>query len=193
MPEKFDTRRRHELLSDERHEALQPESLLRKLGLKRGDTMADIGSGPGFFTVPAAEIVGPEGLVLAADVQGEMLSAVKSRVTDKGLTNVRVVKTSDTEVPIPPETCDFVLLAFVLNEIGQRASFLHRMGRLLRPGGRIVVLEWYPREQADFPPADQRIPQDVLLEDAHSAGLRVDSERDLNDDQYLYVFTRSKR
>jgi ubiquinone/menaquinone biosynthesis C-methylase UbiE len=118
---------------------------------------------------------------------------VKSRVTEKGLTNVRVVKTSDTEVPIPPETCDFVLLAFVLNEIGQRASFLHRMGRLLRPGGRIVVLEWYPREQADFPPADQRIPQDVLLEDAHSAGLRVDSERDLNDDQYLYVLTRSKR
>jgi ubiquinone/menaquinone biosynthesis C-methylase UbiE len=192
MPEKFDTRKRHLLLTDERHEALQPEALLRKLGLKRGETVADIGCGPGFFTVPAAEIVGPDGLVLAADVQGEMLSAVKSRVTEKGLTNVRVVKTSDTEVPIPPESCDLVLLAFVLNEIGQRASFLHRIGRLLKPDGRIAIIEWYPHEQEDAPPVEQLLPQDVLLEDAHSAGLRVDTERDLSEHQYLYVFTRAK-
>ncbi len=193
MPEKFDTRKRHHLLTEERHDALKPEGLLRKLGLKRGDTVADIGCGPGFFTVPAAEIVGPDGLVLAADVQGEMLSAVKSRVEEKGLTNVRVVKTSDTEVPIPAGTCDFVLLAFVLNEIGQRATFLHRLGRLLKPGGRIAVLEWEAHEQSDGPPVEQRIPQDALLEDAHSAGLRVDMEDELNERQYVYVFTRAKR
>lgn len=193
MPEKFDTRMRHQLLTEERHEALRPATLLRKLGLKRGDTVADVGCGPGFFTVPAAEIVGPDGLVLAADVQGEMLSAVKSRVAEQGLTNVRVVKTSDTEVPIPTGTCDFVLLAFVLNEIGQRASFLHRIGRLLKPGGRIAVLEWEAHEQSDGPPLVQRIPQDVLLEDAHSAGLRVETENELNEHQYLYVFTRTQR
>ncbi len=193
MPEKFDTRKRQTLLTDERHEALQPEALLRKLGLERGDTMADVGCGPGFFTVPAAQIVGPEGLVLAADVQGEMLSAVKSRVTEYGLTNVRVVKTSDTEVPIPASTCDFVLLAFVLNEIGQRASFLHRMGRLLKPGGRIAVLEWEAHEHPEGPPLEQRIPRDALLDDARSAGLRIESERELDEHSYVYVFTRSKR
>ncbi|MGH2486323.1 MAG: class I SAM-dependent methyltransferase, partial [Ktedonobacterales bacterium] len=96
MPTKFDARKRQSLLSEERELALKPEKLLRELGLKEGNTMADIGCGPGFFTVPAAQIVGEKGVVLAADVQGEMLSAVKSHITEKGLKNVRVVKTSDT-------------------------------------------------------------------------------------------------
>src|SRR5262245_63793152 len=54
MPTKFDTRKKDLLLSDERHERLKPAELLRSLGLRAGQTLADIGCGPGFFTVPAA-------------------------------------------------------------------------------------------------------------------------------------------
>ncbi|MGZ3666123.1 MAG: class I SAM-dependent methyltransferase [Ktedonobacterales bacterium] len=192
MPHKFDTRERYRLLSEERYEALQPESLLRDLGLKQGDTMADIGSGPGFFTIPAAQIVGEHGLVLAADVQGEMLSAVKGRVTEHGLTNVRVVKTSETDVPLPPESCDFVLLAFVLDEIEQRSRFLHRVARLLKPDARIVVLEWRKEEQTEGPPIDDRISEEELTADAQAAGLRISESRELNDHQYLCVLTSAK-
>ena len=91
MPHRFDARQRFRLLSEERQAALQPESLLRSLGLKEGMTLADIGCGPGFFTLPAAQIVGPSGSVFAADIEGEMLSTVRSRVTAEGLTNVRIV------------------------------------------------------------------------------------------------------
>ncbi|HEX8033685.1 MAG TPA: methyltransferase domain-containing protein [Ktedonobacterales bacterium] len=192
MPHKFDTRQRQRLLSEERYEALHPESLLRDLGLKQGDTVADIGSGPGFFTIPAAQIVGERGLVLAADVQGEMLSAVKGRVTEHGLTNVRVVKTSETDVPLPPESCDFVLLAFVLDEIEQRSRFLHRVARLLKPDGRIVVLEWNKEEQTEGPPIEDRISEEELTADAQAAGLRISESRELNDHQYLCVLTSAK-
>lgn len=192
MPHKFDTRERQSLLSEERYEALQPEALLRELGLKEGDTMADIGCGPGFFTIPAAEIVGKRGLVLAADVQGEMLTAVKGRVTEHGLTNVRVVKTSETDVPLPPESCDFVLLAFVLDEIDQRSRFLHRVARLLKPEAHIVVLEWRKEEPADGPPIDDRLSEEELTADAQAAGLRISQSRELNDHQYLCVLTSAK-
>lgn len=192
MPHKSDIRERQRLLSEERYEALHPESLLRELGLKQGDTMADIGSGPGFFTIPAAQIVGEHGLVLAADVQGEMLSAVKGRVTEHGLTNVRVVKTSETDVPLPPESCDFVLLAFVLDEIEQRSRFLHRVARLLKPDAPIVVLEWRKEEQTEGPPIDDRISEEELTADAQAAGLRISESRDLNDHQYLCVLTSAK-
>ncbi len=136
MPTKFDTRKKHVLLSDERHDDLRPEEFLRELGVDTGQSVADLGSGPGFFTLPAARIVGEGGQVFAADIQGEMLTAVRSRATEAGLTNVHVVKTSDAEIPIPAESCDFVLLFFVLHEIGQRAHFLHRAARLLKPGGK---------------------------------------------------------
>lgn len=189
MPHRFDTREKQRLLDESRYEALHPEQLLRRLGLKEGDTMADIGCGPGFFTVPAAEIVGPQGTVYAADVQGEMLSAVKSRVVEQGLTNVHVVKTSETDVPLPQSSVDFVLLAFVLNEVEHRSSFLHRLARVLKPNGRIIVIEWQKRQQEVGPPLVDRLSPEEVLSDAQAAGLTSDQREDLNDNQYLATFT----
>lgn len=188
MPNKFDARNRNTLLSDERQATLQPEQLLRSLGLATGQTMADIGCGPGFFTLPAADIVGPHGLVIAGDVQGEMLSAVRSRVAERGLQNVRVVKTSDTEIPVPAESCDLVLLAFTLHEVSLRSRFLHRAARLTRPGGTIAVIEWEKHEAPGGPPVEDRIAPDELIADAAAAGLKLHEQRSLNDDQYVCVF-----
>lgn len=191
MPHKFDVREKQILLSEEREAILQPEKLLTALGLKPGHTMADIGCGPGFFTLPAARIVGEFGRVLAGDIQGEMLTAVRSRATEAGLDNVRVVKTGEVEIPIVPESCDFVLLAFVLNEIEHRATFLHRAARLLKPSGQLAVLEWQNREQVSGPPLSERIPREDLEEDARTAGLRMREQGDLVDGQYYCVFVRA--
>lgn len=193
MPNKFDTRMKDRLLSEEREAALQPEELLRSFGLRKGQTMADIGAGPGFFTLPAARIVGEDGVVLAADIQGEMLTAVRSRVAEHGLTNVRVVKTSDVEIPIPASSCDLVLMAFVLHEVEQRARFLHRGARLLKPRGKIAVVEWQKHETAFGPPLEDRIAPDDLQADAQAAGLKLDERRDIGDDYYAAVFTPAKR
>jgi ubiquinone/menaquinone biosynthesis C-methylase UbiE len=193
MPQKFDIRLRQELLSEAREASLQPSALLHRLGLSSGDTLADIGCGPGFFTIPAAEIVGESGVVLAADIQGEMLSAVRSRAAEHGLSNVHVVKSSDKGIPIPDGSCDVVLLAFVLDEVEQRSSFLHRAARLLKPRGRLAVLEWDKEQEVAGPPLVDRISPEELLADAHAAGLYVDEQRELNDQQYLCTFTRDKR
>lgn len=190
MPQKYDAREKELLLADERQAALHPEALLRALGLRPGDTMADIGCGPGFFTLPAAEIVGAEGSVMAADIQGEMLTAVRSRAIERGLHNVHLWKTSESDVPIPPESCDLVLVAFTLNEIDHHATFLHRLARLLKPGGRLAVLEWEKREEPEGPPVGDRIAPDELLADAQAAGLLLDRQSELNEHQYLSVFNR---
>lgn len=191
MPQRFDARQRFRLLSEERLAALQPEKLLRELGLAEGMTLGDIGCGPGFFSIPAAQIVGEHGSVFAADIEGEMLSTVRSRASEAGLTNVHVVKTNDREIPIAPESCDFVLLAYMLHEIEHRASFLHRASRLLKPGGRLVILEWEKIEQPIGPPLEERLTPEDAVADAQAAGLRQVAERSLTPDQYLRVFERA--
>ncbi len=191
MHNRFDASKKQKLLAEERYELLQPDQLLRRLGVAEGQTVADIGCGPGFFTVPAAQIVGPTGQVLAGDVQGEMLTAVRGRVAEAGLTNVHVVKTSATDVPIPPGKCDFVLLAFVLHEVEQRASFVHRLGRLLKPGARLAVLEWEKREEDSGPPVAIRIDKEELAADATAAGLRVVECENINERQYYCLMERA--
>ncbi len=191
MPHRFDARQRFRLLSEERQAALQPETLLRNLGLAEGMTLADIGCGPGFFTIPAAQIVGKQGAVYAADIEGEMLSTVRSRASEAGLTNVRIVKTSDREIPITPGSCDFVLLAFIIHEIEHRASFLHRAARLLKPGGRLAILEWEKIEESAGPPIDERLTPEDVLADAQAAGLQPVEERSVTPSQYLRIFERA--
>ncbi len=188
MPQRFDTRKRQHLLSEEREAALKPEKLLRDLGLSEGMTIADIGCGPGFFTIPAAKIVGEHGHALAADIQGEMLSTVRSRALEHGLSNVRIVKTNDREIPIASGSCDYVLLAFTLHEIDHRASFLHRAARTLKPGGRMIVIEWDKAPGPVGPPLEDRITPEELAADAQAAGLRQMEERALASDQYLRVY-----
>src|SRR6516225_5128656 len=187
MPLKFDPRLKDQLLAEERQKLLQPAKLLRSLGLHAGDALADIGCGPGFFTLPAAEIVGTRGLVYAADIQGDMLSAVKTRANEAKLTNVQVVKSNDTQVPIPTASVDMVLLAFTLNEIDQRARFLHRVSRLLKPGGKLVIIEWEKQSDAPGPPANLRLSADDVAKDAEAAGLLVSEQRSLNVYHYLCV------
>lgn len=188
MPQRFDTRKRQHLLSEEREAALKPEKLLRDLGLSEGMTIADIGCGPGFFTIPAAKIVGEHGHALAADIQGEMLSTVRSRALEHGLSNVRIVKTNDREIPIASGSCDYVLLAFTLHEIDHRASFLHRAARTLKPGGHMIVIEWDKAPGPVGPPLEDRITPEELAADAQAAGLRQMEERALASDQYLRVY-----
>lgn len=191
MPHRFDARQRFRLLSEERQAALQPETLLRNLGLAEGMSLADIGCGPGFFTIPAAQIVGERGAIFAADIEGEMLSTVRSRASEAGLTNVRIVKTNDREIPIAPGSCDFALLAFIIHEIEHRASFLHRAARLLKPGGRLVILEWEKIEETAGPPIEERLTPEDALADAQAAGLKLVEARSVTPSQYLRVFERA--
>jgi ubiquinone/menaquinone biosynthesis C-methylase UbiE len=192
MAHKFDPRDKSRLLTEERAAELRPEELLRSLGLKSGDTLADIGCGPGFFTIPGAQIVGERGRVLAGDVQGEMLSAVKARITEYGLNNVRVFKTSDADVPLPPGCADLVLLAFTLNEVEHRARFLHRAGRLLKPDARLAVVEWEKIGESEGPPVQDRLSPEELSKDAEAAGLRFVDGRKLNEHHYLSVFALAR-
>lgn len=185
MRTKFDPKLRDRLMSEERYELLRPDQLLRDLGLKPGDTLADIGCGPGFFTVPAAEIVGKEGRVLAADIQGEMLAALRSRVQEHELANVRLVKTSETEIPLQEGCADLALVAFTLHEVDQRARFLRQVRRTLKPAGHLAVIEWEPGAEGMGPPAAMRLSPDEVIKDAEAAGLRVSERRELSDKHYL--------
>lgn len=193
MPSKFDARNREVLLTEQRQDDLRPEQLLKELGLRKGQTIADIGAGPGFFTLPAARIVGPDGQVFAADIQGDMLAAVRSRAAEAELTNVRVVKSSDAEIPIPQASCDFVLLFFVLHEIEQRAHFLHRSARLLKPTGKLVVLEWRKNDVKEGPPQEDRIDPAELEADAQAAGLQIAEQHDINERHYMATLSSIKR
>lgn len=173
MPHKFDPAHRARLEDPARREILPPEDLLQRAGLRPGMHVADIGCGPGFFTFPAAVLVGPAGKVYAIDISEEMLQVIRERSTARGVTNVLALSTTEDSLPLPDRTVDVAVVAFVLHEAADRQGFTREVARILKPGGRVLLLEWDAREMPMGPPLRERLSpgeSQTLLE---SAGILV--------------------
>ena len=174
MPHKFDPSHADRLLSPERRQMQDPDAILSALDLSPGLRLADVGCGPGFFTLPAAERVGGDGQVYAFDVQHEMIARVAERAATAGLDNVQAMLSKEAELPIPDEAVDVALLANVLHESPDRVKFLAEIGRTLRPGGVLGVVDWRKEEMPMGPPLADRLSTDQVETDLRAAGFEVE-------------------
>ena len=173
-----------QLLSPERAETSDPIFILSLSPINAYDTVADIGCGPGYFTVPLAKAL-VRGKVLALDLDDEMLAACRERVAEARLGNVEILKCSEFEFPIEAGAVDGVFLAFVIQASPDKGRFLEAVREVLQPRGWCSVLEWYRKETEMGPPLERRIDPEDLEVMARDAGFRTMGWRDLNGDQYM--------
>ncbi len=160
------------MLSTERLMEQHPEGLLRHEGLTPGDSFADVGCGPGFFTVPAAGIVGETGRVYAIDISEEMLFELDKRDPPP---NVVLVKSAEAEIPLDDSVVDMALISYVLHEAESAVAFLGEVGRILADGGILLILDWKKRSEDKGPPAQERLTEEEVLGFLEEAGF-VDAE-----------------
>jgi SAM-dependent methyltransferase len=128
------------LEAPERRQSQDPDALWTRVGLAPGATVVDVGAGTGFFAVPAARRVGPEGHVYAVDLSGELVELLRERRDRESLPQLQPLKNTLSSIPLPSEVADVVLLANVLHDIP--ASTVSEAVRLLRPRGRFVNVDW---------------------------------------------------
>ena len=112
-------------------------------GVKAGDHVLDLAGGTGDLAARFARIVGPEGAVTLADINASMLRVGRERLTDEGLVgNIRYVQANAECLPFPDNHFDAVTIAFGLRNVTDKDAALASMFRVLKPGGRLLVLEF---------------------------------------------------
>ena len=106
-----------------------------------GETVVDLGCGPGFFTLPLAEMVGPEGRVVAVDLQPAMLERLRSRAEKAGLAGSIILHACSVDGlgELPPAHA--ALAFYMVHEVPDVARFLGEVSGALRPGGRFLLVE----------------------------------------------------
>ena len=171
---------------------LPAETMLREAGVAAGQVVVDLGAGPGFFTLPAARLVGTGGHVYAVDVEPLMLDVCRRRAEEAGLTGIETVHSAEAQIPLPDAVADRVMIAFVLHEADDVAALLREAARLLRPSGEIVVAEWRKAEGTPGPPVDHRIGEDDLAGFAAQVGLRPVPTDHRSENCYLARFSRHR-
>lgn len=157
MPHKFNPERMAMLVSPDRHQRQPPERLLRAIGLPVGARVADIGCGPGFYSLPAAQLVGPTGTVYALDLEEAMLHTVRSRAAEQGITNVETLQSEENRFPLADGSVDVALVANVLHECADQGAFLREARRVVVDGGRLAVIEWRKEPMPMGPPLSERM------------------------------------
>lgn len=111
-------------------------------GIKPGQRVLDLAGGTGDVSARLAPLVGPQGTVVVADINGSMLSIGRDRLIDRGIAGVRYVQANAESLPFPDNTFDAVTIAFGLRNVTHKDRALSSMQRVLRPGGCALILEF---------------------------------------------------
>jgi ubiquinone/menaquinone biosynthesis C-methylase UbiE len=187
MAHKFDPARCARLESPERLALLPIQTVLRLVAPRAGEWVADVGCGPGVFTVPLARAVGAAGRVFALDIEPGMVEACERRVRSLGLGNVVVDRSGESTLPLRAASIDFLFASHLLHELLDPATFFAEVRRVLRRPGRFVAVEWAKLETGQGPPLVYRLaPHDAraLLE---QNGFRVERAAPVTWANYLVI------
>ena len=130
------------LFRETRIEEEQPEAMLDALKIPRGATVADVGAGAGYHSIRLARRVGPEGIVLATDVQPEMIRMLRQNARAAGVKNLKPLLCSQEDTMLPDGKVDLILMVDVYHECSDPETVLRGLRKALRPGGRLVLVEF---------------------------------------------------
>jgi Methylase involved in ubiquinone/menaquinone biosynthesis len=132
--------------------------------IKKGQTVLDLGCGPGFFSLAMAEMVGETGRVISVDIQKEMLQMLKDKSKRRGLKSRIVLHKSQPDKIGISEVVDFVLAFYMVHEVPDKRSFLSEVASHLKHDGRLLIVE--PKFHVSKPDFD------ITLKVAQSVGLK---------------------
>ncbi len=172
------------MLRPERAETLDPFRVMSHCPVNPRDTVADIGCGPGYFTLPLAKYL-IYGKVFALDASDEMIQACQERVNQARLGNVEVVKCEEYEFPVEAGVADGLFISVTLHHPEDRVRFLTAAKEMLKPGGWCFIVEWQKKETKSGPPQQVRITTEELRQIAKDSGFKFQSSLNLNSDYFV--------
>jgi SAM-dependent methyltransferase len=176
------------LESSERRATQDPGRLWRRVALRPGETVVDVGAGSGYFSFPAADAVGPTGHVYAVDVSGELVELIRERANERRTSNLTALRSTPARIPLNDGVADVALLANVLH--GVPPSTVAEAVRTLRPGGRLVNVDWKKVTTPSGPPLQHRLSETEATRALVSHGLVPRDSFELGPYHYVLVFER---
>jgi SAM-dependent methyltransferase len=169
----------------------QPQQVIDALDLKPTDVVADMGAGTGYFSFRISPKV-PQGKVLAVDIQPEMIDIMNFLKKENNITNVEPILASVTKPNLPDDTVDLALMVDAYHEFEYPREVMEGVVRSLKPGGRVVLVE-YRRENPLIPiKALHKMSQNQARKEMKAVGLRWLETKNFLPQQHLMVFEKPK-
>ena len=172
---------------------IDPEAIIGLLNLPQGIVVADFGCGTGYFSLPIARQIGGKGIVYALDILTDKLEAVESQAKTQGVTNIltkRVNLENKNGSKLEPESVDWVIVKDMLFQNKEKNQILEEARLVLKPGGKILLVEWKKGDTAIGPDTGLRISAEELKDMARKNELAIDHEIDAGNFHYGVILVK---
>ncbi|SRR6056297_167579 len=173
---------------------LDSNFILKKIEIKKGQKIAELGCGTsGYFTFPVARTIGNKGKVFAVDIMKNALEAIEKSKKQNNVNNIATVW-GDLEIykgiDIETESIDTALLINTLFQSSKRGNVLREAYRILKKGGKLLVIEWSNIDSPLGPPEENQIEKRNLKAGAKKLGFTPEEEFVAGDYHYGLIFTK---
>lgn len=183
----FDPKNVSALESKERKEQQDPEKIIKLLGLKNSDIVADLGCGTGYFSVPISNKVNK---VYSIDVQQEMLDYLLQKIQSQQISNIEVLLSKDVnKIPLPKESVTVLLTVNTLHEFQDVQQMIKEIWRVLKSNGKVAIIDFKKENTSLGPPVSIRISQCHAIKLFQNMGLKNVVVHDLKS-HYLLIFQK---
>ncbi len=178
----------HKLEDPQRRIWLPLGQIVEALALRPSMVVADIGAGTGYFSIPMAESAEAPQRIYAVDLQPEMLALLRAKLTPALADRIVLREGTAIATTLPDASCDLVLLANIWHELDNTADVLSECRRILRPDGRIAILDWRDDVNPEpGPPLHHRISSAVVTGELRSHDWKVISNSPVGEYSYLVI------
>ena len=191
MEHRFDPAESTKRFDDPARDAWQmPDRVIAALGLTRGQSVADIGAGTGYFSVRLAKSTAAP-LVYAVDIEPAMVKYLQERAAKEALTNIVAVQATGDRTNLPAPV-DAVLIVNTYHHIGSRVTYFSELKKLMKPDARLAIVD-YKKGVPDGPPEEFRFLPEQIVSELAKAGFTLQTQHDFLPRQLFLVFRASAR
>ena len=179
------------LESPKRVEKQQPDRVIDAFGVKKGEIIADIGAGTGFHAFRLADKVGVDGKVYAVEIQDELLKFMSDKMKKKNVKNLVLVKSSESNPNLPPQSCDKILVANTYYYLQEPVKFMGHLRKAIKPDGRVAIIDLDATKQTKkhFKNRRKIITPAELIAEMKQAGFQFIESFDFLDTRFYLVFS----
>ena len=157
--------------------------------IMKGNKIADIGSGGGYFTIRFAKLVGDEGHIYAIDTNSEFLKYIKLQADKNDLKNITTIQADDDKPKLPKEKLDYIFLRNVYHHIPNRLKYLQILGEGLRKDGKIIIIEHNGSGYLNFNKLfGHYIKPEIIKKEMKKVGYIIDEEHYFITQQSFTIF-----
>ncbi|MCF8020632.1 MAG: methyltransferase domain-containing protein [Vallitaleaceae bacterium] len=159
---------------------------LKKAGINENDTICDYGAGTGVFTLEASKLT--KGMVYALDIDPSMLNIIKEKAKD--VHNIQTIQVEEDKINLESKSIDLFIIVTVIHEIKEVPEFIKEVRRVLKPFGRVLVIDFHKKDTPMGPPADHRMSEYQTARHFFREDIVMKKQCNLGENLYLLLMEK---